>query len=99
MSTHALAAYLPFLFRRLLCLLTTCHTQISRCFSDHAADIARHTDHREALAHTLSRRLSIFAKNTESNIVFPRTCLNTFQGLHKFGFGPLGTRCQAELRV
>src|SRR6266704_2287840 len=80
-------------------VLPACTAQVSRCSRDHTANIGRHADHLEALAHAFSRGLSITTKNAKGNVMFPCTHLNTFQCLYKFGFSAFGTWCETELGV
>src|SRR6266568_4461790 len=80
-------------------VLPACTAQVSRCSRDHTANIGRHADHLEALAHAFSRGLSITTRNAKGNVMFPCTHLNTFQCLYKFGFSAFGTWCETELGV
>src|SRR5579859_846057 len=79
--------------------LSACHAQVSRRLGDHATDISGHADHLETLPHTFSSSFSVAAKNTESDVMLPHCRLNTLQSIHKFGFGPVATRCETELSV
>src|SRR2546421_10552030 len=73
--------------------LSACHTQVPRRLGDHATDISGHTDHLETLPHACGSSFSVATKNTEGDAMLPRSRFNTFQGIHKFGFSPVATRC------
>src|SRR6266567_1549049 len=80
-------------------MLSSCTAQVARCRGNHTTDIARDADHLEALAHAFSRGLAIAAKDAGGDVMFPRPRLDTFQGLHKFGFSPFAAWSETKLSV
>src|SRR5215469_13279037 len=69
------------------------------CSPNHTADIGRDADHLETLARTFCRGLPTAAKDAQGDVMFPRCCLNAFQGVHEFGFGSLGAWREAKLSM